>query len=316
MYELILSISMKLLIVTTFILLAVSCSSKKKTTIEERIKYEKEIDKWHETRIKNLKASNGWLNLAGLYWLHPGINTFGSGPKNDIIFPSGEIVSEAGYFLAKNGQVVLVTKSNASIKINQQLITQAVIFHPDSTRPIIAESGSLRWSIIKREDKLGVRLRDLESEFVKEFTGIDRFPVNANFQVEADFEFADSTHTIDITNVLGQTLPQHSPGTLSFELFGSRYRLDALEEKNELFIIFADATSGRETYGSGRFLYAKKPNGNGKVLIDFNKAYNPPCAFTPYATCPLPPKQNVLPIAIKAGEKNFSNPKEHHSLAI
>ncbi len=244
--------------------------------------------------------------------MKPGINIFGSGPKNDIIFPARKIAEEAGYFLVKDGQVTLVSRPNVSIKTNQQLITQAVIFHPDSTRLVLVESGTLRWNVIKQEDKLGIRLRDLENEFAKGFTGIDRFPVDASFLVEADFEPASSSYTIDITNVLGQTIPTHSPGALSFELFGNHLRLDVLEVKNEFFIIFADATSGKETYGSGRFLYTKKPDGNGKVAIDFNKAYNPPCAFTSYTTCSLPPKQNILPIAIKAGEKNFGNPKQHH----
>src|SRR5258708_3160943 len=250
---------MKLLIGIICILLNGSCSSKKKSTSEEQKKYENEINKWHENRINNLKAPEGWLNLVGLYWLKPGINIFGSGPKNDIIFPARKIAEEAGYFLVKDGQVTLVSRPNVSIKINQQLITQAVIFHPGSTRLVLVESGTLRWNVIKQEDKLGIRLRDLENEFAKGFTGIDQFPVDASFLVEADFEPASSSYTIDITNVLGQTIPTHSPGALSFELFGNHLRLDVLEVKNEFFIIFADATSGKETYGSGRFLYTKKP---------------------------------------------------------
>lgn len=282
----------------------IGCTQNKKDNVVSA-EYEKTINTWHEKRISDLKADDGWLNLVGLHWLNAGINTFGSGEKNDIVFPAGSIAEEAGYFLVKDRQVTLVVNKGATVSIGQKAVSKEIIFHPDSARAPLVESGTLRWNIIKREDKLGIRLRDLASEAVKSFKGIDRFPINPAYQLTGQFEKGDSSRTIDITNVLGQVTAQRSPGTVIFEWDGVKHQLDVLDGKNEFFLVFADATSGKETYGSGRFLYIPKPGADGVVTIDFNKAYNPPCAFTPYATCPLPPKQNILPIEINAGEKNY-----------
>ena len=164
--------------------------------------------------------------------------------------------------------------------------------------------GSLRWNIIQREEKIGVRLRDLASVVLTSFNGTERFALDSNLKLLAHLEPAQQNKLL-IANVLGQISPLASPGKLVFNIMGTTYTLDALEEGDELFILFGDATSGKETYPAGRFLYTNKPDANGNTIIDFNKAFNPPCAFTKFATCPLPPKQNILPIAIKAGEKNY-----------
>jgi uncharacterized protein len=282
-----------------------SCSGKKELTKDERIAYENELSAWHAKRIEDVKAPNGWLNLVGLFWLEPGVNTFGSGEKNAIIFPKGKIADQAGYFLLKDNVVSIHVNKGATITYRGKPVTSRVIFYPDSAKAVALESGTLRWNIIKRDSKLGIRLRDDASPAVNDFKGIDRFPVEPDFRVAAFLEKSDSAKTIDITNVLGQTTPQHSPGSFVFKLNGNEYRLDALEGKEEFFVIFGDATSGKETYGGGRFLYVKKPDAEGKTIVDFNKSYNPPCVFTPYATCPLPPRQNMLPIEIKAGERNY-----------
>jgi len=269
--------------------------------------YQQEIDAWHQKRIQGLRAENGWLNLVGLFWLEEGRNSFGTAATNRLVFPTGKIAAEAGYFERKEKEVRLVVTGDDQVLIKERPVRDAVIFHADSTRPVVVSRGSLRWTIIKREDKYGVRLRDLQSAQLDAFTGIDRYPVDSNWRVEAVLEKAQESKSIAITNVLGQTSAQASPGRLAFTLNGQRYTLDALEEGKELFIIFADETSGNGTYPSGRFVYAEKPGPDGKTILDFNKAYNPPCAFTPYATCPLPPKQNVLPVAVTAGEKNYGH---------
>lgn len=184
-------------------------------------------------------------------------------------------------------------------------VKSMIIFSPDSTtNPRIAYQ-SLRWFIIKRDKIVGIRLRDIESEGVQKFEGIDRYPVDQKWRVEATVEQSAEPRTISITNVLGQTTDQVSPGTLVFRIDEKEYRLDALTEGEELFIIFGDPTNENETYPSGRYVYAKQPDENGKTILDFNKAYNPPCAFTPFATCPLPPKQNVLMVEVRAGEKKY-----------
>jgi uncharacterized protein len=303
---------MRRIAVITLIIIS-ACAEKNKPTPEEIRAYQKEIDDWHTKRIENVSAPNGWLNLAGLYWLEPGINTFGSSTKNKIVFPEGKIAEEAGYFLVNGSRVDIYVRQGVDITTDGKRVTQQTIYTADST-PVVLTSGSLRWNVIKRDDKLGIRLRDDKSVTQTKFAGIDRYPIDPLYKVEARFVKADSSRTIDVTNVLGQTHAQHSPGTLLFELKGNEYRLDVLEGgRDEFFIIIADQTSGKETYGGGRFLYVKHPDANNKVILDFNKAYNPPCVFTPYATCPLPPHQNVLDIAIQAGEKNYS--ADHKPLA-
>jgi len=264
--------------------------------------YQKQIDEWHAKRISSLKADNGWLNLVGLYWLDDGRNSFGSNKQNKIVFPQGTITELAGYFVRSGNTVKLIANENAHIKVNNEQVKEALIFTDSAQAPVVS-SGDLRWTIIKRGDKIGVRLRNLKSSAAIDFKGVPRFAVDSFWRIAATLQPAGNGANILITNVLGQTSVQKSPGKLVFKFNGAQYSLDALEEGNELFIIFADATSGSTTYPSGRFLSAKKPDADGHTVIDFNKAYNPPCAFTDYATCPLPPKQNDLPFPVTAGEK-------------
>jgi len=270
------------------------------------IAYRAEIEAWHQKRIIDLKSEDGWLNLAGLFWLKEGINSFGSDEANDLVFPKDKIAAKAGFFIVNNGTVQLNALSGVEILDGGNPVKEKIIFHPDSTKNGLLSHGSLQWFIIKRDDQVGVRLRDLGSKSIEEFAGIERYEANPEWKVLAKLEIPESKKRISITNVLGQTTVQVSPGTLVFNLNGKEYLLDALEGgKEELFIIFGDRTNEKETYPAGRYLYIKTPDENGMTEIDFNKAYNPPCAFTPFATCPLPPAQNVLAIPILAGEKNF-----------
>jgi hypothetical protein len=266
--------------------------------------YIKEIKTWHQKRLESLKSENGWLNLAGLFWLEEGINKFGSNKSNKIIFTKG--VYSYGYFELKNGEVFMKINHYADVKDEKGLNVAYRKIYPYE-KPIVLKSGSLRWFVIKRGDKYGIRLRDLESPTVLNFTGINTYPIAENWRIKAKLEVTEDKK-IPITDVLGHTSMQNSPGTLVFTIAGKEYRLDAVEEGKELFIIFKDATSAKETYGAGRFLYADRPapNSDGTVYLDFNKAINPPCAFTEYATCPLAPKQNWLDLPITAGEKSFN----------
>ena len=264
-----------------------------------------EIDAWHQKRLLELRGPQGWLNVAGLFWLKEGINSFGSDKSNDVVFPEGKIAERAGFFVLSNGVVSTDIARGAMITSKGKAVDHMVVFHPDSARNPTLSHDSLRWFIIKRDTKYGVRLRDLDSEELKTFSGIERFEVDPAFRLTATFEKTEN-RTIPITNILGQTTAQPSPGTLVFNLDDKEYRIDAIDEGGEdLFIIFGDATNTKETYGAGRYLYVKRPDASGNTVIDFNRAYNPPCAFTAFATCPLPPKQNVLPIPVQAGEKNY-----------
>lgn len=301
--------TVKILSSIYFFLLLVSCSQSKKAEVSNIESYKNELDRWHQKRIEDLRSPDGWLNLAGLFWLKEGISTFGSDDSNDIVFPKDKIPAKAGLFLLQNGVVTMTTLPEVEIFSDDEPIKTGVIFDAEKKGQPKLSYGSLQWFIIKRDNQFGIRLRDLKSTTVEEFQGIERYQVDTEFRVEAILEIPSAPKKIDITNVLGQTSSQESPGTLVFTIKGQEYRLDAIEESDDLFLIFGDPTNERETYPSGRYLYANKPGFDGKTILDFNKAYNPPCAFTPYATCPLPPSQNVLPIAITAGEKNFKGYK-------
>ena len=285
--------------ITAILLLSIAVSAQ--TT------YQKEIDNWRKKRVESLKSENGWLNLVGLYWLQEGKSSFGSADDVQIKFPKGSIAEHAGFFELKGTTVTLYVTESTDIKINGIAVKKAIVFSVDSARTPNVTSGSLKWSIIKREDKIGIRLRDLNSPLAKEFEGTARFLTDSTWRIKAYLKKNEKPANVFITNVLGQTNAQSSPGKLFFNYEGKEYSLDALAEGKELFIIFADATSGKETYPSGRFLYASQADADGVTFLDFNKAINPPCAFTNYATCPLPPKQNILPFAITAGEKNYGH---------
>lgn len=281
------------------------CTGNKNENIQDVKKYESDINAWHAKRMADLVSPSGWVNLVGLFWLEPGTHSFGSSDQNDVIFPKGTAPEKSGFFLVQNGQVTITVEKGVEILADGKPITTGQIFHPDSVKNPVLTLGSLRWNVIQRGDKLGIRLRDLTSPALKDFKGVERYSVDFAWKLEARFEKYDSLKTIPITNIIGQTNEQHSPGSIVFEWKGQELRLDALEGRDDFFIVFADATSGHDTYGGGRFINVAKPDAAGKTIIDFNKAYNPPCVFSPYATCPLPPPQNRLPIEVKAGELNY-----------
>jgi uncharacterized protein (DUF1684 family) len=271
--------------------------------------YEKEIDSWHEKREANLKKENGWLTVSGLFWLEEGENTIGSNKENKIVFPAGKADANIGKITLLNDEVSMTINAGVMVKRNDTLFSNGIVFNKNTAeQSIVLAHQNLRWFIIKRGSRYGVRLRDLESDARKNFTHIDRFPVDEKWKITAIYEAPKTKKTIPIHDVIGNTTETEFGGTLKFEVNGQTYTLDAtLEGEDDLFIVFADYTNGNKTYGAGRFLYAKKPKEGNKVVLDFNKAYNPPCAFTDFATCPLPPDQNKLPIEVTAGELKYGN---------
>ena len=269
--------------------------------------YKNEIEQWHQNRIKSLKSETGWLNIVGLYWLKEGENTFGSGKENKLIFPKGKADEQLGTFILKEGIVSLKAFVNTSILADNKPFISGVIFDKKQETPIILSHKNLRWFIIKRGNKYGVRLRDLESDALKNFSTIELFSVSEKWKVTAIYEAPKDGKTIPVNDIIGLTTETPFGGTLHFEIDGKKFHLDAILEGNELFIVFADETTANETYGGGRFLYATKPATSDTLILDFNKCYNPPCCFTNYATCPLPPAQNRLAIKILAGEKTYGH---------
>ncbi|TAG15686.1 MAG: DUF1684 domain-containing protein [Cytophagia bacterium] len=261
-----------------------------------------DYDTWHQHRIESLKSEDGWLNLAGLFWLNEGDNSFGSAASNALVFPE-KSPKKLGVLTLKGGKVSLKTQKGVDIELKNAPTTPEYVF--ENGKAITMQHGALRWFIIKRGPKYGVRLRDLANPVVAQFKGVERFAVREDWKITATFEAPQTPKTIAITDVIGLTSQQPLLGHAVFTINQKTYRLAATDAGDgKLFLIFKDKTAGVETYGAGRFLYADKPDETGKVTLDFNKAINPPCAFSTYATCPLPPAENNLPIRVEAGEKN------------
>ncbi len=210
-----------------------------------------------------------------------------------------------GEFIFKDSTVIMKVYDGVQVLLDGKPVKEVIMIDDQKKDMTVFEYGSIRWNLIIRGDKYGIRFRDLESPLVKNFNGIERFPVNQYWKLTARFEPYNPPKKIFVPNVLGQIEEELSPGTVVFEKDGNTFRIDAIDEGERLFLIIADETSGVETYGGGRFMYVDKPDSTGKIILDFNKAYNPPCVFTKYATCPLPPEQNYLKLRITAGEKNY-----------
>lgn len=271
--------------------------------------YSEQLEAWHHARLKELRSETGWLNLAGLFWLDPGRQEFGGSPNDKVSFPAGKIPPGAGAFNRIGDTVFMTVKEGIKVTLGEVPVSETLAFHPDMPSPPTFRHGSLAWTLIRRGDRIGVRLRDLDHPALMSFKGVERYPADSAWRISARLEKPPYPRYIPVSNVLGQTTPQPSPGTLVFEYRGVRHSLEALEEGENLFILFADESNGTETYPSGRFLYASKPGPDGAVILDFNKSINPPCAFTPFATCPLPPSQNRLTLYVNAGERNVIGEK-------
>jgi uncharacterized protein (DUF1684 family) len=284
-------------------LLATSCA-RPAPKIDPAV-YAKEIEQYRVERLAELKSDSGYLSLIGLFWLKDGENKFGSDPTNEIVLPKEKVGGVAGVFVLKNGVVRMEAPANSKITASDQPATSLELKSDADDKPTVLHLGSLSLQIIKRSDKLGVRVKDKDNPARSNFAGIECYPADQKWRLEASFETYNPPKKMPIVNILGMESGEDSPGAVAFEVDGKAYRLDGIKEKGEpkLFMIFADGTSGKETYPAGRYLYVDPPDSSGRMIIDFNKAYSPPCAFTKFATCPLPPKQNRLPFAIEAGEK-------------
>ncbi len=282
------------------------------TSFAQTSTYFAELEQWHDARIAALKQPNGWLNLEGLFWLKNGVNQFGSASENEVVYNNAQFPKHLGDFIYDNGKVFWKSTNNEKITIKNK--AGAVVKNDGALNLLTETEGEYTcewkhfvWVVIKREDKVGVRFRNLKAKTLVEFKGIERFPVEQKWRIKAKVIPQDQ-NPLMIMNVLGQNTAQKHGGQLVFEIEGKTYRLDAIDEGGvRLFVTFADATSGKTTYGSGRFIELEKPDEQGYTYIDFNKAYNPPCAFTEFATCPLPPAQNRLTIAIPSGEKKYGH---------
>lgn len=273
--------------------------------------YTHEIQNWREERLERLKSETGWLTLVGLFWLQEGENRFGTDPANSIVLPEGTAPPFAGSFLFKSGKVRVIAPEASGITLDEQVITESVLRADDSGEPDILRLNDLYLYLIRRGKRIGVRVKDPNNPIRTGFQGLKYFPIEPGFRVRTKLLPFDPPREMQIPNVLGTVEPMEAPGQVEFFLKGQPVRLIPVIEYPEnprlLFFIFSDQTNGEETYEAGRFLYADLEE-DGSIIVDFNKAYSPPCAFTPFATCPLPPAENRLSVRIEAGEK-FSG---HH----
>jgi uncharacterized protein (DUF1684 family) len=266
--------------------------------------YRREVERWRADREARLEAEDGWLSVVGLFWLAEGENVCGSRAGSTVLLPKGA-PEKAGAFLRRGSQVSVRIEPGVSASLGGKPLASAILRSDASGAADVVRLGSLSMSVIERGGQLGLRLKDNEGPGRKSFKGLSWFPVDPGYRAVARFVPGPPGATLEITNVLGQTQKLPTPGDVVFSIGGRELRLSpVLEEPDarELFFIFRDETSARETYGAGRYLYAELPK-DGTVVLDFNKAYSPPCAFTRYATCPLPPRRNRLAVRIEAGEK-------------
>jgi uncharacterized protein (DUF1684 family) len=270
--------------------------------------YQQSFDKWKGELVDDLKQN--WLSLAGLFWLKPGENTFGADPANAIVFPKGP--AHAGVFDFQGKDVTVRLASGVQATIAGKPVTTAKLDSDTSGHATLVGLGSLRFKVIVRGERIGIRLKDLDSEAAKNYHDPIFFPLDLSYRVTATWVPADGKKTVDVPNVLGDVTPTPVVGTAVFKIAGQEYRLTDLggDPAKGLFFVFNDLTSKTDTYPGGRFLDSD-PVTNGTVVLDFNRAYNPPCAVTPYATCPLAPKENRLAVAVPAGEK-YDRAHGHH----
>jgi uncharacterized protein (DUF1684 family) len=267
-----------------------------------------EIEQWRSEREEGLRKSDSWLSVVGLFWLEEGDNTFGAEPSNDLLFPGTGVPAHAGVFELFEGRVVIRVESGVNVLHEGQQVDTLELVSDTSGEPTVLQLGSLSFYVIERAGRLGVRLKDAESEALADFEGLDYFPVDRAWRIEARFDQHDEPRTIRVPNILGSSSEQPSPGVAVFDIGGREYRLSPIGGPGEkLFFVFGDQTNGHETYGGGRFLYADGPSAAGSLILDFNKAYSPPCVFTAHATCPLPPRENKLALGIDAGEKVYGS---------
>jgi hypothetical protein len=258
---------------------------------------------WRQRRHERLSSEDGWLTLVGLEWLKDGANRLGSSADHDIRLPGGP--AEWGTVTVNGDEISFVPAAGASITVDGAPASPARLLADNQGQPTIVRSGTLSFHVIYR-GSYALRVKDSKAPTLLAFTGVDNYPIDAGWRFDARFIPGDPGQTIEIGDVLGQVNPMPVLGTVEFERDGQTYSLLGLAEEgsDSIWFLFADRTTGRETYGAGRFLYSDGMPENGRVVVDFNKSYNPPCAFSEYSTCPLPPQQNRLDLSVTAGEKD------------
>lgn len=272
--------------------------------------YKHSIEQWHAGRVERLTAPDGWLSLIGLEWLKPGANRVGSAADNDIVLKAGP--AHLGVVtLADDGSMQIALATGSGALVDGKPVQDATLIddaHAGDATPTTVSFGTASFYAIDRDGRKGLRVKDTESPGRRHFAGIESFPIDPSWRIEATWVPARPGETLEMGTAIGTIDKFPVPGKLEFTRDGRHFELlPVIEEPGDTqyFLVFADLTSGKETYGAARFLYIDPPK-DGKVVLDFNKAYNPPCAFTPFATCPLAPPENRLDMRVTAGEKKYA----------
>jgi uncharacterized protein (DUF1684 family) len=266
--------------------------------------HEQQVLNWRANRDAGLRREHGWLSLVGLEWLQQGTNTLGSGTGNSVHIPGGP--ARWGIIELNGDELIFSVEPNSAVLVDGQEVIQATLQADNGESPTTISFDTIAVQVIFRES-YGLRIADSQAPARLNFQGIDHYSIQSDWLIDGRFLAAEPGKTIEIGNVLGQLLNMPVFGYFEFDADGRTHRLAGIgeEDSDSLWFIFADRTSGRETYGAGRFLYSEAMPENGRLLVDFNKAYNPPCAFNEYSTCPLPPLENRLDLKVTAGEKTY-----------
>ncbi|HWR53703.1 MAG TPA: DUF1684 domain-containing protein [Bryobacteraceae bacterium] len=266
--------------------------------------YSRSIAEWRNAREAPLKADDGWLTVVGLFWLDPGANVAGASNAAAIVLPPGSAPARTATFTLAGDQVQFRAEPGVRFTLGGRPVTETTLRPDTGGNPDVLTLGTMRLILLKRGERYAIRVKDNASPARRRFAGLRWYPADPTWRITARFTPYPAPRKIAIQNVTGATEQMESPGFVEFTREGKTYRLEPIAEGSQLFFVFRDATSGKTTYGAGRFLYADAPKGE-TVLLDFNKSENPPCAFTPYATCPLPPRQNRLALPVTAGEMKY-----------
>ena len=280
---------------------------------EKVAEHEEKIEWYRAARFDSLRQPESWLSLVGLYWLREGVTSVGSGDDMGLHLPDSvpEYVGELTETASDDGRTTVFTPAaGVEVKVDGQIATGPVELRSDADgEPSQVEVGSVVFYALARRDQTAIRVKDRQAKTLKEFDGLEYFPIDWRWRIEGRYVPYENGKEIEVPSFLGGTDPAKIPGYVEFEKDGETFRIDALPSGESLFLVFGDRTNGDTTYGGGRFLYIDAPpasNREAPVEIDFNKAYSPPCVFSPWATCPLPPRQNRLALAITAGEKMYT----------
>ncbi len=298
------SISLFSVVLGSFVFVLPLVADQPVASVQQGENHQQSIKAWRASRHDRLTQPDGWLTLVGLEWLKDGENRVGSAKDNDIQLTGGP--AHWGSVFLQNDQLRFVSSDIKNVSINGESLQQAELVADNKGEPTLVAGGTLSFYSIFR-GSYGLRIKDSQAKALQNFKGVDNYSIDESWRINGRFIRADDGASIEITNVLGQVSESPVFGTFEFDMEGKTHSLLGLGDENseDLWFIFADRTSGHGTYGAGRFLYSDAMPENGRLTVDFNKAYNPPCAFNPYSTCPLPPQRNRMNLLVTAGEKDF-----------